>query len=351
MKYWNKTLQKMTEYVPGEQPDNLDEYIKLNTNENPFPPSPAVLEALKKSCNSELRRYPSPTAHTVRETFAKQLGLSAENIFIGNGSDEVFSLLFRGFIEKNGVAAFSYPSYSLYCTIAEANGIKYEKINLKENFDVDFDGFLKKKYSMVILCNPNNPTGKGIPVAHIENFLKRYEGLVIVDEAYVDFYGESSAGLIKKYENLIVTRSFSKSYSLAGLRIGVAISNKDNIRGFMKLKDSYNIDRLAITASQAALEDTKTFKYNLEMLRNNKEYFEEQLKALGFEITPSKANFLFVKHAKIESQTLYEELKKRMILVRFFTGKIQSEYLRMTVGTMMEIKKLVIELKDILAVS
>lgn len=349
MKYWNKTLQAMTEYLPGEQPDNLDEYTKLNTNENPFSPSPSVLEAIKKECNESLRRYPNPTACPVRKAIAKQVGLNYENVFIGNGSDEVFSLIFRGFIEKSQTAAFSYPSYSLYCTFAEANGIKYEKINLDNNLDVDFDGFLKKKYDLVILCNPNNPTGKGIPVTKIKDFIKKFNGLLVVDEAYVDFYGETVVSLVKEFDNIIVTRSLSKSYSLAGLRIGVAIANKDIITGFLKLKDSYNVDRLAIAGALAAINDEKTFKYNLDMVRNNKEYLEESLESLGFTIVPSKANFLFVKHSSVSSKELYEKLKERMILVRHFNGPVQSEYIRITVGSMLEMKKIIKELQNILA--
>ncbi len=348
MKYWNKTLKSMTEYVPGEQPDNLEKYIKLNTNENPFSPAPSVLKAIKKECNANLRRYPDATAYTLRKAFAELVNLAPENIFIGNGSDEIFTLIFRGFIDKTELAAFPYPSYSLYCTMAEANAIKYDKIELDKNFEINFDLFLKRNYNLIIICNPNNPTGQGIALSKIEKFLTKYKGLLVVDEAYVDFYNESAIALVKKYDNLIITRSFSKSYSLAGLRMGAAIAGKGIIDGFLKLKDSYNVDRLAIAGALAALKDRKSFKYNLEMIRSNKEYLEESLGNLDFTIVPSKANFLFIKHNKIAAKELYIKLKEKMILVRYFEGKIQSEYLRVTVGSMMEIKALLQGLKKII---
>jgi histidinol-phosphate aminotransferase len=348
MKYWNPTLNSMTEYIPGEQPDNIEEFIKLNTNENPFPPSQKVLEAIRNETGEMLRRYPNPNAQKVREAFADIEKISPNNVFVSNGSDEIFTLLFRGFIDNTQTAAFAYPSYSLYYTMAEANGIPYEKIPLDKNFNVQFNLLLKKKYALTILCNPNNPTGRGIPVDEIAEFLSKYKGLCVVDEAYVDFYGETALPLIKKFDNLIVSRSFSKSYSLAGLRIGIAVGQKDLIDGFIKLKDSYNVDRLACAGAAAALLDRKSFIYSTGMVRSNKEYMEERLAALDFEIVPSKANFLFVRHKKVPAAEIYNKLKEHKILVRYFSGSIQEEYLRITVGTMMEIKELARTLETII---
>jgi len=280
----------------------------------------------------------------VRELFAQQNGLSADNVFVGNGSDEIFTLLFRGFVEPDGKAAFPYPSYSLYYTLAEANGIAYEKIDLDKNLDVNFAGFLKKKCTMVIVANPNNPTGKGVDVKDIRAFLGKFKGLLVVDEAYVDFYGETALPLVGEFDNLVVTRSLSKSYSLAGLRVGLAIAQPAIIRGFIKLKDSYNVDRLAEAGALAALADAKSFKYGTRMVRENKEFLEEKLAEIGFEIVPSKANFIFAKHPKIAAKNIYEGLKERKILVRYFNGPVQSEYVRVSVGTMMEIRALVKEL-------
>jgi len=349
MKYWNKTLKEMDEYMPGEQPANIEEFIKLNTNENPFPPSDPVLKAINSSVNGGLRRYPDSKASAVREIFASKNGLSPENIFVGNGSDEIFTLIFRGFIDKEGTAAFPYPSYSLYDTLAQGNGIKYEKINLDKNLNLDLNKFLEKKYDLVIIANPNNPTGTYTEISEIVKFLRSYQGLLVIDEAYIDFYGGSCIDLINEYNNVIVTRSFSKSYSLAGLRVGLAIADKDIIRGLFKIKDSYNIDTLALAGAEAALLDTKNFSYNIRMLNSNKEYLEERLEGMNFYIVPSKANFIFVKHNSIDSEIIFEKLKKHRILVRYFSGPIQSEYIRITVGTMMEIKKLCSILESILA--
>jgi len=349
MKFWNTTLKNMKEYIPGEQPENLSEYIKLNTNENPFPASKLAIDAILQN-TERLNRYPEPTADTLRQVFAQMNELEINNVFASNGSDEIFTLIFRGFADKKIPAAFPYPSYSLFDTLAQACGIPYEKVNLGKNFEYNLNEFLKKEYRLVIIVNPNNPTGTWCNIKEIENFLNKYKGLLVVDEAYIDFYGGSALPLVKKYDNIIVTRSFSKSYSLAGLRIGIAAAHADIISGFIKLKDSYNLDSLAITAAAAALKDTKTFNYNVQLIKNNKEYLEEALADMGFTIIPSQANFIFVKHPNIDSEKLYNELKNRKILVRHFKGEIQSEYIRITIGTMTEIKALNTELKSILEV-
>ncbi|MCU0844258.1 MAG: histidinol-phosphate transaminase [Spirochaetes bacterium] len=348
MKYWNTRLKKMAEYIPGEQPENLDEYIKLNTNESPFSPSPVVLDAIKKAADASLRRYPNPTTMSVREAFAKRNGLTAENVFVANGSDEIFTLLLRGFVDPEALAAFPYPSYSLYYTLAEANGVQYERIPLTKDLDINFADYLKKRYALVIVCNPNNPTGRGVDLGALKNFAGKFKGLLVVDEAYVDFYGETAIDLVRAFDNLIVTRSFSKSYSLAGLRVGIAAANADIIRGFIKLKDSYNVDRLAEAGALAALADQKGFKYNVGMVRDNKEYLEERLGGLGFSVVPSKANFLLVRHPDVSAKKIYEELYARKILVRYFAGAVQSEYVRISIGTMMELRALVKELEAII---
>lgn len=348
MKFWNRTLKSMDEYMPGEQPRDMDEYIKLNTNENPFPPSEKVIKAITAATNGNLRRYPDSQCLALREIFAEQNGFDPENIFVGNGSDEIFTLLFRGFVERDGLAAFPYPSYSLYDTLAQSNSIRFEKINLGTDLVLDLDKFLVNGYDMVIIANPNNPTGTFINSGKIEQFLKTYRGLLVVDEAYIDFYGGSAIDLVKTHDNIIVTRSFSKSYSLAGLRIGLAIAHRDIIRGLVKIKDSYNIDTLAQAGAAAALLDTKTFRYNIEMLRSNKEYLEERLDAMGFERVPSRANFMLARHPQMDSGELYRKLKELKVLVRHFRGPVISDYVRISVGTMMELKKVCSVIESIL---
>jgi histidinol-phosphate aminotransferase len=348
MKYWNTKLKNMNEYIPGEQPVDVEEYIKLNSNENPFPPSKKVMDAITQAANDRLRFYPDPDSKKLRAAFAEKNNIQPGNVFIGNGSDEIFSLLFRGFIEHDGLAAFQYPSYSIYYTMSDAFGVKYDKIITEYPFDLDLNRFLEKKYDLVIISSPNNPTGKSCNVRSIREFLEIYKGLLVVDEAYVDFYGNSAIELINDFENVIVTRTFSKSYSLAGLRVGVAIANEDVIKGFFKLKDSYNINRISQAGALAALEDERSFKYNIQMVLNNKEYLEARLAGLDFDIVPSNANFLFVRHPKVKSEIFYRELKKKKILIRYFEGPVQSEFVRIAVGTMMEIKTLAQELESII---
>jgi histidinol-phosphate aminotransferase len=348
MKYWNKTLKDMTEYVPGEQPSDSESYIKLNTNENPFPPSPKALEMMKNACNANLRLYPSPVSKKLIQIAAKKFNLAEDNIFAANGSDELFTLIFRAFINKDEKAAFNYPSYSLYYTMSEANGISYDKIRLDSKFQIQYSEFLKEKYKLVIFCNPNNPTGTDIDKDELIQFLRKFKGLVVIDEAYVDFSGNSMIDLVNEYDNIIITRTFSKSYSLAGLRVGIAIAHKDIIKGFYKIKDSYNVDTIAQTGAAAALEDDKQLKYNIEMVLNNRDYLQEMLDSLGFISVPSVANFIFTRHPDFDSEKLYKELKKRKILIRFFKGEIQSEYIRISVGTMMEIKKLINNIREII---
>jgi histidinol-phosphate aminotransferase len=347
MKYWNTKLKNAAEYVPGEQPQDLEGYVKLNTNESPFPPSKAVVEAIRAAANENLRRYPDPSCREIREALAGARGLDPENIFVGNGSDEIFTLIFRGFAEPDGIAGFPYPSYALYYTLAQINGIKYDTVNLNTDFSYNLDGFLQKKYGLVIIANPNNPTGTFCTTGQIRSFMKKFRGLLVVDEAYIDFYGGSSAGLAAEYDNLIVTQSMSKSYSLAGLRVGFAIADRGIIRGLMKIKDSYNVDRIAAAGAVAALKDTRGFKYNIRMVIDNKEYLEENLRSLGFLLVPSHANFIFVRHEKIKALEMYERLKECKILVRYFAGPVQSDYLRISIGTMQEIKSLVNALRAI----
>ncbi len=348
MKYWNTRLRDSGEYVPGEQPDDPDEYIKLNTNESPFPPPGPVLEAIRKKCDGNLRRYPNATAEPLREAVAVKNRIDPDNVFIANGSDEIFTLILRGFIDPDQRAAYPYPSYSLYYTLSEINGIPYDTVDLNMDFSYDLTCYLGGGYRLVIISNPNNPTGSYCPVADIRKFLKKFDGLLVVDEAYIDFYGGSAVELIKDFDNLIVTRSFSKSYSLAGMRVGMALAHRDIIRGFMKIKDSYNVDTLAMAGALASLEEPRGFKYNMDMIRNNKEYLEERLGGMGFVIVPSRANFIFTRHSRIASEELYRKLKERKILVRHFPERISADYIRISIGSMMEIKKLIGELEAIL---
>lgn len=348
MKYWNSTLRSMTEYIPGEQPHNIDEYIKLNTNESPFPPSDTVIAAIQGKTGAALRLYPDQNCEELCDACAEVFGLKKKNIFIGNGSDEIFTILFRGFIEKDAKALFMYPSYSLYYTMAEANGIKYDLVDLNEDFSFSIAKFKADGYALAILCSPNNPTGRAIDLAEIEKFVSTFKGLVCVDEAYVDFCGKSAIQLVKSHDNLIVTRSFSKSYSLAGMRIGVAAANEEIIKGFYRLKDSYNVDMLSQAAAIAAIRDQKSLQYRVRMICDNRDYLTGRLEDLDFNIVPSDSNFILTKHSKVPAVTIYEKLKERKILVRHFKSRIICDYLRISVGSMKEMKELVNAIEEIL---
>ena len=340
----------MQEYIFGEQPAGTDGLIKLNTNENPFPPSKNVIEAIKKHADDRLRLYPDAKSIELRKIFAEENGLSIDNVFVGNGSDEIFTLILRGFIEKDAVAAFPYPSYSLYYTLAQGNGITYKKIQLEDDFSYNMDKFLAQDYALVVISNPNNPTGTYCPVDEIARFCETFTGLLVVDEAYIDFYGGSSIELVNKFDNIIITRSMSKSYSLAGLRVGLAAANTDIIKGLMKIKDSYNVDTLAQAGAAAALLDKKTFNSNIIYgVRGNKDYLEERLASMDFMIVPSRANYVFVKHKNADAEEIYQKLKEKNILVRHFKGERQSEYIRISVGSMSEIKSLCRELESIIS--
>lgn len=349
MKYWNKTLKSMNEFIPEEQPADNEDFIKLNTNENPFPPFESVMKAIAGNLNGGLKHYPDPEAVKLREIFAEQNEIKTENIFAGNGSYEILTMLFRGFIESTGTAALPYPSNTLYHTAAQSAGIKFEKINSGPDLTIDLDKFTAGAYSMVVIANPDNPTGTFIPADKIREFLKVFKGLLVVDEAYIDFYGGSAIHLIKEFDNIIIIRSFSESYSLAGLRVAIAAANEELIKGLFKLNGSNNINTLAQAGASAALLDTKSFNYNIGMLRSNKEYLEERLSGTGFEIIPSKANFIFTKHPDIPSSELYGKLKEHKILVKFSDAPIQSGYIRISIGTMMDIKKLCTAVESILA--
>lgn len=348
MKYWNSTLRSMTEYVPGEQPHNIEEYIKLNTNESPFPPSDEVIAAIRAKTGAALRLYPDQNCEDLCEACAEVFGLKKSNIFIGNGSDEIFTILFRGFIEKDAKALFMYPSYSLYYTMAEANGIAYDTVDLDDDFSFNIKNFKADGYALAILCSPNNPTGRAIELSQIEKFVSTFKGLVCVDEAYVDFCGKSAIQLVKSHDNLIVTRSFSKSYSLAGMRIGVAAACDDIIKGFYRLKDSYNVDMLSQSAAVAAIKDQKSLQYRVRMICDNRDYLSERLSALDFFVVPSDSNFVLTKHKSVPSVKLYEGLKERKILVRHFKSRIINEYLRISIGSMKEMKELVSAIEEII---
>ena len=332
-KFLNPAIEAMTAYVPGEQPRDKA-YIKLNTNENPYPPAPSVIAAMTAAEVEDLRLYSDPTAKVLKEKLAKLYGLQPENIYVGNGSDEVLYFLFRAYGQRG--AAFPDISYGFYSVFAELCGIPATVIPLEVDFTID-----PEKYHgldrFIVIANPNAPTGLSLTLPQIEGILKANPNAVVaIDEAYVDFGGESAYPLMAKYDNLIVVRTFSKSRSMAGARLGYALGPAALIADLEKIKFSvnpYNVNRLTLRLGEATVDAEGYYQEKCAAIIRTREDTAEKLKALDFTVLPSKTNFLFAKSDKIGGRELYEKLKDRGILVRHFGNPRISDYIRVTIGT------------------
>jgi histidinol-phosphate aminotransferase len=335
-RYWSKLAATIKPYVPGEQPKDR-KYIKLNTNENPYPPSPKVIEAIRAATDDTLRLYPDPMCGNLRQTIAKYFGLSDNRVFVGNGSDELLAFCFPAFFNPGGrpilFADITYSFYPVYCRLF---GIPCETLPLDEEFRMPVEQFYKPNGG-ILIANPNAPTGRFLELSAIESILQSNRGsVVIVDEAYVDFGGESAVGLIKKYENLLVVQTLSKSRSLAGLRVGFAMGHEDLIEGLRRVKDSinsYTLDRLALAGAQAAIEDDAYFRETTAKIIKTREETTKRLEALGFKVIPSTANFIFISHPDIAAEKLFGKLRERGVLVRYFKLPRIDNWLRVSVGT------------------
>ena len=337
-------------YTPGEQPTD-QKYIKLNTNESPFPPSPAVIEAINADAVQALRLYPDPECGMLREKLAELFGFEKENIFVSNGSDDILNFSFMAFCDRD-VCGVAFPeiSYGFYKVYADLYGVDAKKIPLSEDFSIrasDYCGIGRT----VVIANPNAPTGIALSVAEIEQILlTNPDHVVLIDEAYVDFGAESCVELVHRYDNLLVVRTFSKSYSLAGGRLGFAIGSRALIEDLDKIKYStnpYNINRLTLLAGTAAIGENGYYMENCRVIEENRRYTAEALSELGFEVLPSKANFVFARSEKIGGEELYLELKRRGILVRHFSQKAICEFNRITIGTLSEMQTLIGTVKKI----
>lgn len=349
-RYLIQRYQAMEAYVPGEQPRDKD-YIKLNTNESPFPPAPSVLAALNEQDIADLRLYSDPTCKTLKEKLAALYGVGSENIFLTNGSDDILNFAFMAFPGEEG-ALFPDITYGFYEVFAQLHGVAFEKVPLKDDFTVDYRDYCGKN-KMVVIANPNAPTGLSIPVWQIEQILKSNpDAVVVIDEAYVDFGGESCYPLIGTYENLLVVRTFSKSRSMAGGRLGYAIGAAGLIEDLEKLRYStnpYNINRLTMKLGEATVDAEDYYQEKCREIIRVREITAKQLEAIGFTVIPSRTNFLFVKTGRVGGEKLYRELKKRGILVRHFSNPRICEFNRITIGTQAQMQRLVETVQDILA--
>ena len=346
-KFINAKYAGLEAYTPGEQPKDM-QYIKLNTNESPFPPSAGVLAAVAENAD-KLNLYPDPDCAELKEELAKLYGVKKENIYVSNGSDDILNFFFLGFCD--GGAVFPDITYGFYKVYAELYGINYTKIPLCQDFNVNPADYMNVGKN-VVLANPNAPTGLTLGLDKIEEILKsNKENMVLIDEAYVDFGGESCIPLAKKYNNLLVVGTFSKSRSLAGGRLGFAVADKEIIADLEKIKYStnpYSINRLTLVAGVAAVRDNGYYMDNCKLVMTAREYTASELGKMGFSVLDSKANFIFAESDRIGGKELYEKLKAKGILVRYFGSDRISNFVRITIGTMEQMRALVKAVDEIL---
>ena len=337
-RYWSDIVQQLVPYVPGEQPA-IARPIKLNTNENPYPPSPRVVAAIAAELGEtgdSLRRYPDPLSRRLRETVAAHVGLRPEQVFAGNGSDEVLAHVFQALLKHDKPLRFPDISYSFYPTYARLYGVQHEVVPLADDFSIRADDYLGDAGG-VLFPNPNAPTGHALPMAEVARIVAANpSSVVVVDEAYVDFGAESAIALIDRYPNLLVVHTTSKSRSLAGMRVGFAFGHAALIEALNRVKDSFNsypLDRLAQAAAQAAYEDDAYFRTTCARVVASRVRLTQALQALGFEVVPSMANFVFARHPVHDAATLAARLKEQAIFVRYFKLARIDQHLRITVGT------------------
>lgn len=349
--YWSDIVRTLTPYIPGEQP-KVSNLIKLNTNENPFGPSPLVLNALKAVANDALRLYPDPNASELKTAIAGYYHVSENNVFVGNGSDEVLAHTFMGLLKQDKPLLFPDISYSFYPVYCGLYQIESDQIPLNNNFEIDVADYAKPNGG-IIFPNPNAPTGRALPLIKIEQLLKQNtDSVVVVDEAYIDFGGESAISLVDKYPNLLVIQTFSKSRSLAGLRVGFAVGHADLIEGLERIKNSFNsypLDRFAIRGAVAAIEDQPYFEQCCQTIINTRSMVTEQLQTMGFEVLPSAANFVFAQHSNHKAAEISAKLREKSIIVRHFNQPRIDNFLRITIGTEQECQQLLQALQKILS--
>lgn len=351
MRFWSPEVRELEPYVPGEQP-KIQNLLKLNTNENPYPPSPKVVEAVQAVLHEQadvLRLYPDPDATALKQAIAKQQNIDVSQVFVGNGSDEVLAHIFKAFFLQDEPILYPDITYSFYPVYSQFFGTKTKEIPLNENFEIDVRDYTQPNGG-VIITNPNAPTSIALSLAEIEQVLQANpDRVVVIDEAYVDFGAESAVSLINRYENLVVCQTTSKSRSLAGLRVGFAIAQSHLIAALEAVKNSFNsypIDRFAIAAAVASFEDQVYFEEQCQKVITSREKLVRDLTELGFNVLPSKANFIFATHSQHDAGQLAQKLREQGIIVRYFNKPRINQFLRITVGTDEQNARLVQTLKQ-----
>lgn len=350
MKVWESYIRKVEPYVPGEQP-KIKNVIKLNTNENPYPPSKAVMDALTKVDLDSLKLYPDPEVTKLNEAIANFYGVNKNQVFTGVGSDDVISMIFMTFFNSDKPVLFPEISYSFYSVWADLHKVPYETVRLDEDFNILVEDF-NRENGGIIFPNPNAPTSKYLELSSVEEIIKNnQDSVVVVDEAYIDFGGESAIKFVNKYDNLIVVQTFSKSRSMAGMRIGYAIANEKLIKALNDVKfsfNSYTMNRTAIELGTAAINDKAYFEECCKKIVATRERTMKDLKELGFSFPESKANFIFAKHKDVPASLIFTKLKEKNIFVRYFNKPRIDNYLRITIGTDEQMDALIKALKEIL---
>ena len=348
--FWSRRARALTPYTPGEQPRQR-RLIKLNTNENPYPPSPRALEAIRAAAGEGLRLYPDPEAVELRETLAAVYGLKPEQVFVGNGSDEVLAFCFQAFFDPERPILFPDVTYSFYPVFAALFGLPYRQVPLDENFALPLEQFMGGNGGVVI-ANPNAPTGRDISLGDVRALAAgNPEAVVLVDEAYVDFGAQSAVPLVGEYPNLVVVQTMSKSRSLAGLRVGYALGDEDLIAALNCVKNSFNsytLDRLALAGAAGALRDPKYLRTVTMKIASTRDRTADRLRRMGFQVTDSAANFLFATHPEASAKALLDGLREKGILVRWWDDPRIRDYLRITVGTDEEMDALCQALSELL---
>lgn len=347
---WEQNVRRAVPYIPGEQPQNAD-VIKLNTNENPYPPSPSVIKVLEDFDTDKMRLYPDPDSSVLVNAIAKRYGVKPNQVFVGVGSDDVLSVAFQTFFCSDKPVLFPDITYSFYDVWADLYRIPYKTIPLTDSLEINIEDY-KQENGGIVIANPNAPTGVYMPADSIEEIVKANpDSVVIVDEAYIDFGGESCLRLTEKYENLLVVQTFSKSRSLAGMRIGFAMGNEKLIQYMNNVKfsiNSYTMNPLTQLCGVASVEDEVYFQETVKKIIRTRETAKEQLKNLGFTFTDSMTNFIFAQPEKKSAKYVFEELKKRNIFVRYWDKPVICDYLRITIGTDEQMNKLAEALEEIL---
>jgi histidinol-phosphate aminotransferase len=344
MGYFRENIEKAKAYEPGFQPAEAD-VVKLNTNENPYPPSPKVMKVLSEITPEQLRRYPDPMGNAFRQAAAEVNGVAPDYIMCCNGGDELLKMAFQAFCDENRPVTYPVPTYSLYPVLARLQNCRAVEIPFDSEFNLPAK--LAASAALTIVCNPNAPTGSFINVSELASLADEVAGVLLIDEAYVDFAEKNCIALVKDFDNVIILRSMSKGYSLAGIRFGYAIAQPDLITGLIKLKDSYNVDAVAIAVATAAIRDQDYFRKTVEKVKAERKRLTGQLRNLGFDVPDSSSNFILAKCKNSEAAEIYEKLIQQNIFVRYFSYLRLEDKLRITIGTPEQNDKLLSALKEI----